>query len=123
MKKMFIPILTTLLFAACSEDCPVPPSVKRFAGTYSGTGTLLNGQSGAITLKLDSIGISTLTYPPLILVGTWAIDGTSFRSSNISNQESITLVGTVSVDEKTISGTFGQSVATTGGGNFTATKP
>jgi hypothetical protein len=123
MKNLLIVVLTTLLFTDCSEECPVAPSVKRFAGTYTGTGTLINGQSGTITLKLDSIGVSTVTYPPLSLVGTWVIDGTSFRSSNISNQESITLIGTVSVDEKTISGTFGQGIATTGGGTFSATKP
>ena len=124
MKKLFIAIITSLLLAACSkEECPVPQSVKRFAGTYTGTGTLTSGQSGAITLTLDETGKSTVIYPPLNLVGTWVIDGTSFRSSNISNQESITLAGTVSADEKTISGTFGQGIATTGAGTFTATKP
>ena len=123
MKKLFIAIIVTLLFAACSKDeNPVPQSVKRFAGTYTGTGTLIGGQSGVFTLILDGTGLSTVTYPPLNLVGTWVIDGTSFRSSNISNQESITLVGAVSADEKTISGTFGQGIATTGRGTFSATK-
>lgn len=125
-KKMFaLAFLALVLIVACSEEeCPAPPpSVKRFAGTYTGTGTAVTGQSGTITIRLDSAGTSVVTYSALSLVGTWAIDGSSFRSSNISDQVSLSFVGTVSVDEKTLSGTFGQGPATTGGGIFTVNKP
>jgi hypothetical protein len=126
MKKIFILMAAVIsLLSACSkDDCPAPPpDVKRFAGTYTGTGTAVTGQSGAITIRLDSAGTSVITYPPLSLTGTWAIDGTVFRSSNISNQASLTFAATISADEKTITGTFGQGAASTGGGTFTVTKP
>lgn len=119
-KYLIFFLLSAMLFTNCKkEECAAIPDYNgKWVGTYDSNNnfTLLLSDLGVLGV-IDGLGdVSQAT-------GTWTIIGKNFRGTYRYNNSGnmFSIAGTVSDDDKTITGTYGSNTSTTGG-TFTVTK-